>query len=178
MRLLIVPQGHVFIADTNVTYDPSAEEIAEMAVLASKEVQRFGMEPKVALVSHSNFGSYDTPSAGKMRAALRILKETAPDLEVDGEMHADAALSEPIRERVFPGSTLQGRANLLIMPNLDSANIAFNLAKVMTDGLSVGPILIGLNNAVHIVTDTITTRGLVNMSALAVVDAQSRASAG
>lgn len=178
LRLLIVPQGHVFIADTNVTYDPTAEEIAEMAVLASKEVQRFGMEPKVALVSHSNFGSYDTPSAGKMRAALQILKETAPELEVDGEMHADAALSEPIRERIFPGSTLQGRANLLIMPNLDSANIAFNLAKVMTDGLSIGPILIGLNNAVHIVSDTVTTRGLVNMSALAVVDAQSRASAG
>jgi len=135
-------------------------------------VRHFGIEPKVGLLSHSNFGSSDAPSARKMREARLILRERAPALEVEGEMHADAAIAEEIRQRIFPHSLLQGSANLLIMPSLDAANIAFNMLKVLGDGLAIGPILLGISRPAHIVTPSITVRGLVNMTAIAVYDAQ------
>ncbi len=171
MNMLLHPNGTFFICDTYVTPDPTAEQIAEMTILAAEEVQRFGMTPKVALLSHSSFGSVDTPSSRKMREALKLLRKLVPDLEVEGEMHGDAALSEEIRNQVFPNSRLQGRANLLIMPTLDAANISFNLIKVLGEGITVGPILLGCAKPVHILTPTATVRRIVNMSALAVVDA-------
>ena len=146
-----------------------------MTVQAAAHLRRFGIEPKVALLSHSSFGSRDTPSALKMREALKVLHADHPDLEVEGEMHADAALDEAVRQRIFPSSRLTGQANLLIMPNLDAANIAFNLVKALGEGLPVGPILIGTAAPAHILTPTVTARGVVNMSAIAVVDAQDRA---
>ncbi len=172
VQALVAPRGTVFFADTNVNYDPNAEQIAETAVLAAEIVQRFGLEPKIALVSHSNFGTHASASAQKMRDALALIRDRAPELEVDGEMQGDAALSEAIRDRVFPDSDLKGTANLLIFPNVDAANIAFTVARTMTDGLSVGPILAGIGGPAHIVNQSVTVRGLVNMSALAVVDAQ------
>ena len=172
MNLLIVPNGTYFMADTNVTPDPSAEQIRDITLMAAEEVRRFGIEPKVALVSHSNFGSNPSPSALKLQEALRLICKAAPDLQVDGEMHADAALSEELRQQSFPNSRLKGRANLLVMPTLDAANIAFNLLKAAADGLSVGPILMGPALPVHILNRSVTVRGIVNMSALAVVDAQ------
>ncbi len=172
LSLLILSSGTYFICDTFVTPDPSSEEIAEMTLLAAEEVRRFGIEPKVALVSHSNFGSSDTPSALKMRAALGLLHVRAPALEVEGEMHADAAIDAVMRERLFPRSKLKGRANLLVMPTLDAANIAFNLMRVLGDGLSVGPILLGAALPAHILSPSVTARGVVNMTAVAVVDAQ------
>ncbi len=178
LSLLIVPSGTYFLADTYVTPDPSAQEIVEMTIQAAAHLRRFGLEPKVALLSHSSFGSRDTPSARKMREALTVLQDQHPELEVEGEMHADAALSEAIRERIFPSSRLRGPANLLIMPNLDAANIAFNLVKALGEGLPVGPILIGTAAPAHILTSTVTARGVVNMSAIAVVDAQDRAAEG
>ena len=177
LSLLIVPSGTYFLADTHVTPDPSAREIVEMTVQAAAHLRRFGIEPKVALLSHSSFGSRDTPSALKMREALKVLHADHPDLEVEGEMHADAALDEEIRQRIFPTSRLTGQANLLIMPNLDAANIAFNLVKALGEGLPIGPILIGTAAPAHILTRTVTARGVVNMSAIAVVDAQDRAAA-
>ena len=174
LSLLILTQGTYFICDTHVSPDPTAREVAEMVRLASAEVRRFGIEPKVALLSHSNFGSRDTESALKMREATAILHRESPDLEVEGEMHADAAVDASIRGRVFPESNLSGNANLLVMPSLDSANIAYNLLKVTGDGLSVGPMLIGMAKPVHIMTQAVTTRGVVNMTAYAVVDAQGR----
>ena len=175
---LILPQGTFFICDTHVTPEPTAEEIAEMTVLAAEEVRRFGLTPKVALVSHSDFGTHDTPSARKMREALAILRRRAPDLEVDGEMHPEAALTEEIRRRALPGSRLQGQANLLIMPNVDAARIAFGLLRGLGGGVSVGPILIGAARPVHVLTHAVTVRGLLNMSAMAVVQSQIRARAG
>jgi len=172
LNMLILSKGVYFLADTYVTPDPTAEEIAELAVLAAAEVKRFGIEPKVALLSHSSFGSHQTASAVKMREALQILMRMAPDMEVEGEMHGDAAVSEAIRSRIFPNSRLQGAANLFILPTLDAANISFNLLKVLGEGLSVGPILLGAAMPVHILTPSVTVRGIVNMSALAVVDAQ------
>ena len=171
---LILPSGTFFICDTHVTPDPSAEEIAEMTVLAADEVRCFGLLPKVALLSRSNFGTSNTPSGVKMREAVRILERDAPDLEVDGEMHADAALSETLRAAVLPGSRLTGQANLLVMPNVDAANIAYNLLKMLGGGVAVGPILIGAARSVHVLTQSVTVRGLVNMSALAVARAQVR----
>jgi malate dehydrogenase (oxaloacetate-decarboxylating)(NADP+) len=165
---LILPSGTFFICDTHVTPDPSAEEIAEMTVLAAAEVRCFGLLPKVALLSRSNFGTSNTSSGVKMREAVRILERDAPDLEVDGEMHADAALSETLRAAVLPGSRLTGQANLLVMPNVDAANIAYNLLKMLGGGVAVGPILIGAARSVHVLTQSVTVRGLVNMSALAV----------
>lgn len=149
-----------------------------MTLLAATEMRRFGVEPKVALVSHSNFGGRDTPSALKVREAVRILAERAPELEADGEMHSDAALDPDIRARIFPNSRLTGRANLLVMPNLDAANIGMNLLKVLGDALQVGPILMGTRKVAHILTPSVTVRGIINMSALAAVDAQSRAGKG
>jgi malate dehydrogenase (oxaloacetate-decarboxylating)(NADP+) len=178
LSLVILPSGTYFLADTHVSPDPSAEEIVGMTVQSAAHLRRFGIEPKVALLSHSNFGSADTPSALKMREATRILHERHPDLEVEGEMQGDAAVTPELRARVFPNSLLQGRANLLIMPTLDSANIAFNLVKAMGEGLSVGPILVGARAPAHVLTPSVTARGVVNMSAVAVVDAQNRESAG
>ena len=172
LSLLILPSGTFFICDTYVTPDPNAEEIAEMTLMAADAVRRFGIEPKVALVSHSNFGSSDAASAQKMRTALQILHARAPTLEVEGEMHADLALSEEVRQRIFPHSKLKGRANLLVMPTLDAANIAFNMMRVMGEGLSVGPILLGAALPAHVLSPSVTARGVVNMSAVAVVHAQ------
>ncbi|MDT3737781.1 MAG: NADP-dependent malic enzyme [Denitratisoma sp.] len=172
MNVLMLPRHTLFICDTYVNEDPTAEQIAEMTLMAAEEVRRFGIAPKVALLSYSNFGSRKTASALKMREARRLIAERSPQLEVDGEMHGDAALSEEIRQRVFPDSALKGEANLLIMPNLDAANIAFNLLKITGgDGITVGPILLGAAKPVHILTSTATVRRLVNMTALAVVDA-------
>ena len=168
---LILPSGTFFICDTHVTPDPTAEEIAELTVLAANEVRRFGITPKVALLSRSNFGTRNTPSAAKMREALHILQSNVPDLEVDGEMHADAALSESIRQAVLPKSRLTGQANLLVMPNVDAANIAYNLLKMLGGGVTVGPILVGAARSVHVLTQSASVRGLVNMSALAVARA-------
>ncbi len=177
LSAIILQRGPLFLADTNVSYDPTAEQLAEMTMMAAEEVRRFGIEPKVAFVSHSSFGSSDTPSSVKMRQALALLKGWASDLEAEGEMHADAALSPFIRDEIFPNSRLTGAANLLIMPNLDAANIAFNLLKAVSEGVAVGPILLGAAKPVHIVTPSVTVRGLLNMAALAVVDCQ-RSTAG
>jgi malate dehydrogenase (oxaloacetate-decarboxylating)(NADP+) len=143
-----------------------------MTFLAANEMRRFAVEPKAALLSHSNFGGDPSDSSAKMQQALDLIMDREPDFEVEGEMHSDAALSEAIRQRIFPGSRLKGEANLLIMPTLDAANIAMNMVKVLGDATSVGPILMGANKPVHIVTPSITVRGLLNMTALAVVDAQ------
>ncbi len=174
MNVLLNARGPLFITDTYVNPDPTAEEIAEIAVLAAEEVRRFGITPKVALLSHSSFGTANTASADKMREALDLLRRRAPQMEVDGEMHADAALSEELRNETMPNSRLKGAANLLVMPNLDSANIAFNLLKVMGDGITVGPILLGAAAPAHILTPSCTVRRIINMTALAVVDAQSQ----
>ena len=172
MNVLLLPRRTVFICDTYINFDPTAGQLAEMTVLAAEEIRRFGITPKVALLSHSSFGSANTPTALKMRAALALIEKIAPDLEVEGEMHGDAALSSQVRRGAFPNSRLKGDANLLIMPTLDAANIAFNLLKTAAgDGITVGPILLGAAKAVHIVTSTATVRRLVNMTALAVVDA-------
>ena len=177
LSMLISQRGVLFFTDTYVTVDPSAEEIAEMTILAAEEIRRFGIEPKAALVSHSNFGSRDTPSARKMRDAAEILKRIAPKLQADGEMHGDSALSEALRQRVYPHSTLKGEANLLVFPNLDAANIALTTVKTMLDALHVGPILLGTAQPAHILTPSVTSRGVVNMTALAVVEASQRAQA-
>jgi malate dehydrogenase (oxaloacetate-decarboxylating)(NADP+) len=171
-ELLIMPQGTVFMADTNVSYDPTAQELANSAILVAELVRRFGLTPKVALLSHSSFGSADTQSAIKMREALKVVRRKQPELEIEGEMRANAAMSESIRDRFFPNSALKGQANVLILPSLDAASIAFNLAVGLGDGLSVGPILIGMARPAHIVGQSVTVRGLVNMSVLAAVDAQ------
>jgi len=171
MNLLMLPKRTVFLCDTYVHEDPTAAQIADMAVLAAEGVRRFGVAPKVALLSHSNFGSADTPSAQKMRAALALIQARAPDLEVEGEMQGDAALDEALRLRAFPSSRLKGPANLLVMPTLDAANIAFNLLKVAAgDGITVGPILLGCAKPVHILSSSSTVRRIVNMTALTVVD--------
>ncbi|MBI4190962.1 MAG: NADP-dependent malic enzyme [Betaproteobacteria bacterium] len=171
MNALMLPKRTVFICDTYVNFDPSAEQVVEMTVLAAEEVRRFGITPKIALLSHSSFGTANTPTAQKMRAALALLHKIAPELEIEGEMHGDAALLEEVRRQAFPRSRLKGDANLLIMPTLDAANIAFNLLKTAAgDGVTVGPILLGAAKAVHIVTPTATVRRLVNMTALTVVD--------
>jgi malate dehydrogenase (oxaloacetate-decarboxylating)(NADP+) len=169
MNILLLPQRTLFICDTHVNLNPSAEQIAEMTQLAAEEVRRFGITPKVALLSHSSFGSFDDPSARKMRHARELLEQQAPTLEVEGEMHGDAAISELIRSQTFPNSRLKGEANLLIMPNLEAANISFNLLKMLAgDGITIGPVLLGAAKSVHILTPTATVRRIVNMSALAV----------
>ncbi len=178
LSLIITGKGAYFIADTEVRPNPSAAEIAEMAVLAAEHVRRFGLEPKIALVSHSDFGSYDTESARKMRAANALLAAGHPELEVDGEMHADSALDPALRERVYPHARLKGEANILIMPNLDAANISFQLIKAVADALPVGPILIGAAQPAHILTPSVTARGVVNMTAVAVVEAQAANQSG
>jgi malate dehydrogenase (oxaloacetate-decarboxylating)(NADP+) len=172
LSLVITGKGVYFLADTQVTAEPTAEEVAEMAVLAAAHVRRFGIVPKIALMSHSDFGSYDTASAAKMRRASELLVERHPELEADGEMNGESALDPAYRERVFPHSRLKGEANVLIMPNLDAANIAYEMIKVLADALPVGPILIGAACPAHILTPSVTARGVVNMTAVAVVEAQ------
>ena len=171
MNAVLLPNRTLFIADTYVNADPTAEQIAEITMLSADEIRRFGLTPKVALLSHSSFGTSILPSAQKMRDALALLREQAPDLEVEGEMHGDAALSETVRRAAFPNSRLNGDANLLIMPTLDAANISFNLLKVAVGGgVTLGPILLGCASPVHILTASATVRRIVNMTALTVVD--------
>jgi malate dehydrogenase (oxaloacetate-decarboxylating)(NADP+) len=172
MNALVLPNRTVFIADTYVNFDPSAEEIADITILAADEMRRFGLEPKVALLSHSSFGTSDHPSARKMRQALPLINRLDPGLEIDGEMHGDAALDEAVRNAALPNSALKGSANLLIMPTLDAANIAFNLMKSAAgSGITLGPILLGVAAPAHILTPSATVRRIVNMTALTVVDA-------
>ena len=171
LSLVIAAAGTYFLADTHVRYDPSAEEIADMAIACAYHVRRFGVEPKIALISHSDFGSADTPSAMKMREALKLLEERAPDLDVDGEMQADTALSLVARQRVIAQSRIQGPANVLIFPNLDAGSTALQLTRVIADALPVGPILIGPAKPAHVLTPTVTARGIVNMTAIAAVEA-------
>lgn len=173
MNVLMLPEQTLFICDTHVNENPSAEQIADMAILAAHEIQRFGIVPKVALISHSNFGSRATESASKMSQARALLVQKAPELEVDGEMQADSALSEKIRQANYPDSTLKGTANLLIMPNLDTGNVTYNLLKMTgSHGVAIGPILLGAARPVHILTNSSTVRRIINMTALAVVKAQ------
>ena len=167
LSALILSAGALFFCDTHVTLEPTAEEVAEMTLLAADTVRAFGLTPKAALVSHSSFGASASASSRRMRRALEILRARAPDLEVDGEMHADAALSEAIRDRAVPDSRLTGTANLLVMPSLDAANIAFNLLKTAGDGLPVGPILLGMSRPIHVLVPSVTARGIVNLSAVA-----------
>jgi malate dehydrogenase (oxaloacetate-decarboxylating)(NADP+) len=172
MNALVLPGRQVFLVDTHINIDPSAEQLAELTILAAKELRALGIEPKVALLSHSNFGSSDAPSALKMRDTLAILREKAPELKVDGEMHGDCALDGSIRKTIMPDSTLMGDANLLVLPNIDAANISYNLLKTAAgNGIAIGPILLGAAKPVHILTPSATPRRIVNMTTLAVVEA-------
>ncbi|MBT9594620.1 MAG: NADP-dependent malic enzyme [Vitreoscilla sp.] len=171
MNLLMLPERTLFVCDTYVNPDPSPEQLAEIVVLAADEVRRFGLTPSVALLSHSNFGSEDTPSARKMRRALELIRSLKPPFEVEGEMHGDAALSKDILDQVFPGAALSREANLLVMPTLDAANITFNVLKATSGrGITIGPLLLGLASPAHVLTPTASVRRIVNMSALASVD--------
>ncbi|MEO8809645.1 MAG: NADP-dependent malic enzyme [Rhodanobacter sp.] len=178
MSGVINDKGAWFFLDTHVQCDPSAEQIAEATTQAAFRLKNFGIEPKVALLSHSNYGSHDNPSAAKMRKVWQLLKARAPKLEMDGEMQADTAWDEVLRKRMFPHTTLSGRANLFVMPNLDAANIAYNIVRVMTDGVAIGPILMGVDKSAHILTPASSARRIVNMTAVAAVDAQIRATQG
>ncbi|MDP3701217.1 MAG: NADP-dependent malic enzyme [Hylemonella sp.] len=172
MNGLLLPDRQVFVVDTHVNYDPSAEQLAEITVMAAEEMMRFGLRPKAALLSHSNFGSSNQPSAVKMRQTLDLLRVQAPWLEVDGEMHGDVALDAAARNRLMPNSSLSGSANLLVMPNIDAANIAYNLLKTAAGGnIAIGPVLLGAAQPVHILTASATVRRIVNMTALTVADA-------
>ena len=164
--------GTYFVCDTHVNPDPSAEQLAELTLMAAEKVRMFGIKPKVALLSHSSFGSHVNPMASKMRKVLKLVRQMAPELEVEGEMHADAALLPEIRKRIFPGSMLSGQANLLIMPDQDAAHIAFNMARVISKGVNVGPMLMGASRPAHVLTSSATVRRVVNMTAIAVYEAQ------
>ena len=172
LNLLNLPGRTIFLADTYVTYDPTPAQLVEMTVLAAEEMRRFGVEPRVALLSHSSFGTAESPTADKMREALRLLHEQHPEIDVEGEMHGDAALDAGVRLQVFPNARMRDDANLLIFPTLDAANIAFNLLKTAVgEGVTVGPILLGAGKPVHILTPTTTVRRIINMTALTVVEA-------
>ena len=171
LSALILPNGALFFCDTHVNVDPTAEQIAEMTLLAAKNVRRFGLAPKAALLSHSSFGTSQSPSALKMRKALALLRAAKPDFEIDGEMHADAALSDSLRARIVSNSALTGSANLLVMPTLDAANISLTLLSAATEALLVGPLLLGVSKPVHVMVPSVTARGIVNMTALAVAQA-------
>ena len=175
LALTITSKGAYFIGDTQVRPNPTAEELAEMASLAANHVTRFNIKPKIAFVSHSDFGGYDTESSRKMRQATALLKQHRPDLEADGEMQGDTALSATARKAILPHSDLEGSANVLIMPNLDAANVAYQMIKVLADAVPVGPILIGPARPAHILTPSVTARGILNMTAVAAVEAQERA---
>jgi len=173
MNGLMLPGRQIFLADTHVNADPTAEELCEITVMAAEEMQRFGVEPRAALLSHSNFGTSDLPSAVKMRQTLALLREQAPWLQVDGEMHGDIALDAEARGRLMPGSTLVGEANLLVLPNIDAANIAYNLLKTAAGGgIAIGPVLLGADKPVHVLTSSATVRRIVNMTAVTVADAE------
>ena len=175
MNGLMLPGRQIFMVDTHINYDPSAEQLAEITIMAAEEMLRFGIKPKAALLSHSSFGSSDQPSAVKMRAALALLQEQAPWLEADGEMHGDAALDASLRKTLIPDSPLIGDANLLVLPGIDAANIAYNLLKVAAGGnIAIGPMLLGAAKPVHILTASTTVRRIVNMTALAVADANAQ----
>ena len=174
LNVLVTDRGPIFISDGYVNPDPTAEDLATMTVMAAAAVRRFGLVPRVALVSHSSFGSSDTPSAHTMRRARELIVKAAPDLEVEGEMHADVALDMALMHRLFPRSSLSAPANILMMPNLEAAHIAFNTAKGLTQGQSIGPLLLGLGKAAHLLTLSSSVRCILNMTALAAVDAQSR----
>ncbi len=175
LSAVIIPSGTLFLCDTHMNLDPTAEQIAEMTLLAAQAVHGFGVTPKAALLSHSSFGASNSPSARKMRAALALIRARAPDLEIDGEMHADAALLPAVRERAVPDGRLTGTANLLILPTLDAASIAFNLLKAAADALPVGPLLLGMEKPVHVLVPSVTARGVVNLSALAATQGQAAA---
>jgi len=172
LGMLITSKGAYFIADTEVRSNPSADELCEVAALAATHVRRFGIEPKIALLSRSDFGSYDCEGARKMREALDIVLSRVPGLEIDGEMNGESALVPAFRKRVYPHGRFAGEANVLIMPNIDAANIAYQMIKVLADALPVGPILIGAARPAHILTPSVTARGIVNMTAVAAVEAQ------
>ncbi|MEI7256526.1 NADP-dependent oxaloacetate-decarboxylating malate dehydrogenase [Dickeya dadantii] len=173
MNALLLPSGNTFIADTYVNPDPTPEQLAEITLMAARTVRRFGIEPKVALLSHSSFGTSDSPTAKKMRATLALVNQLAPELQIDGEMHGDAALVEAIRREQMPNSPLKGAANILIMPNMEAARISYNLLRVSSsEGVTVGPVLMGVAKPVHILTPIASVRRIVNMVALAVVEAQ------
>ena len=172
LSLLVMDDGPVFMCDTFVAEDPDYEDLADITMRAAAKVQDFGITPKVALIATSNFGSRGTPNTRKMRRTVKMLMDMNPELEVEGEMQADVALDEALRTRIFPNSKLKGKANLLVMPTLESANIAFNLVRTLAGGLPVGPILLGIGKPAHITTPSVTARGLVNLAALAVIDAQ------
>ncbi len=171
MQMLILDEGTFFITDTSVNYEPTAKQLSEITGLAAEVVSRFGMTPKVALLSHSNFGSANTPSARKMREALQLIHDKFPMLECEGEMQTDSAVSETVRQRLFPDSNLHGSANLFVMPNQDAASITYNSLKALADGVSVGPILLGMKQPFHILSQVVTTRGVVNLSMIAADDA-------
>ncbi|MGF6997920.1 NADP-dependent malic enzyme [Paraburkholderia sp. GAS32] len=171
MNALVLPNRQIFLVDTHVNVDPTPEQLAEITIMAAEEVRRFGIEPKIALVSHSNFGSSNAPTAQKMRDTLAILRERAPDLQVDGEMHGDLALDANLRREVLPDSTLEGDANLLVLPNIDAANISYNLLKTAAgNNIAIGPMLLGAAKPVHVLTASATVRRIVNMTALLVAD--------
>ena len=172
MGMLVLPKGNVFIVDPYVNANPSADQLAEFTVLAAETIRRFGIEPKAATLSYSNFGSSSRPEARKMRQVVRLVRQLDPSIEIDGEMHADVAFFEEMRVPLMKETDLKGAANLLVMPNLDAANITFNALRAMTDGLSVGPVLLGLKHPAHILQEVVTTRGVLNMIAVAVVEAQ------
>jgi len=175
MNGLVLPGRQIFLVDTHVNIDPTAEQLAEITMMAAEELKRFGIEPKVALLSHSNFGTSEAPSARKMRDTLKILRDRAPELEIDGEMHGDSALDEKLRDSLVPDCTLKGEANLLVCPNIDAANISYNLLKVAAgNNVAIGPILLGVKAPVHILTPSATVRRIVNMTALVVVDAAAK----
>jgi len=178
MNGLMLPGRQIFLVDTHVNADPTAEELTEITVMAADEMKRFGIEPRAALLSHSNFGTSDHPSALKMRRTLALLREQAPWLEVDGEMHGDVALDAAARQKLMPRCTLHGEANLLVLPNIDAANIAYNLLKTAAGGgIAIGPVLLGADKPVHVLTASATVRRIVNMTALTVADAEAGRSA-
>jgi malate dehydrogenase (oxaloacetate-decarboxylating)(NADP+) len=171
LNVLVLPKGFWFWCDTYVNQDPSAAELAEITLMAAQRVRDFGIVPKVALLSHSNFGTDDSPSAMKMREVLQRVRVLDPTLEIEGEMHADAAVQEGIRQQLYPENTLQGSANLFIFPNLDAANIAYNMTKVVGEGLPIGPILLGAAKPIHLASASVTVRGIMNLAAIASFDA-------
>ena len=172
MSMLILASGIYFLVDPYVNPGPTAEQIADFTVLAAQEVRRFGITPKAALLSHSNFGSSNRPTARKMRDAVNLIRKLDPKLEVDGEMHAETALSEELRANLISDSPLTGTANLLVMPSLDAANISYGLVRMLGEGMAIGPMLLGMKQPVHILQEGATARGIINMTAMAVVEAQ------
>jgi malate dehydrogenase (oxaloacetate-decarboxylating)(NADP+) len=172
MNGLILPDCQVVLVDTHVNENPTAEQLAEITILAAEQMRRFGLVPRIALLSHSNFGTSNSESTQKMRAALAIVRKQAPDLEIEGEIHGDTALDYELLKKMMPDSKLKGSANLLVLPNIDAANIAYNLLKTAAgNNVAIGPVLLGCARPVHILTPSVTVRRIVNMAALCVVDA-------